>query len=79
MAGLGSAVTIALGVSQIAYLGAMLTLGVRLAQLARRTRQLPEVLLAAHFLLCCTLGYALQGSGHALAIEADAPRAAPRP
>ncbi len=75
MAGLGSAVTIALGVSQIAYLGAMLTLGVRLAQLARRTRQLPEVLLAAHFLLCCTLGYALQGSGHALAIEADASRA----
>jgi len=75
MAGLGTAVTIALGVSQLAYLGAMLTLGVRLAQLARRTRQLPEVLLAAHFLLCCTLGYALQGSGHALAIEADAPRA----
>lgn len=75
MAGLGTAAAIAVGVSQVAYLGAMLTLGVRLALLARRTRQLPEVLLAAHFLLCCTLGYALQGSGHALAIEPDASHA----
>jgi hypothetical protein len=74
MAGLGMAAAIAVGVSQVAYLGAMVTLGVRLALLARRTRQLPELLLAAHFLLCCTLGYALQGSGHALAIEPDVSR-----
>ena len=74
MAGLGTAAAIAVGISQVAYLGAMVTLGVRLALLARRTRQLPEVLLAAHFLLCCTLGYAFQGSGHALAIDSDASR-----
>jgi hypothetical protein len=74
MAGLDMASAIAVGVSQVAYLGAMVTLGVHLALLARRTRQLPEVLLAAHFLLCCTLGYAFQGSGHALAIDPDASR-----
>ena len=74
MAELGTAAAIALGVSQVAYLGAMLTLGVRLALLARRTRHLPEVLLAAHFLLCCTLGYVLQGSGLALAMEPDVSR-----
>jgi len=72
---LGMPSAIALGISQVVYLGAMVTLGLRLAQLARRTRQLPEALLAAHFLFCCTLGYVLQGSGHALAIEPDAPRA----
>jgi len=74
MAGLGTAAAIALGLSQLAYLCAMATLGVRLALLARRTRQVPELLLAAHFLLCCTFGYALQGSGHALAIEPGASR-----
>lgn len=75
MQGLGVATMIALGISQVAYLGAMLTLGVRLALLARRTRQLPEALLAAHFLLSCTLGYMLQGSGHALAMEPGASHA----
>ena len=69
MAGLGTLAAIILGISQLAYLGAMVTLGVRLAVLARRTRQLPEALLSAHFLLCCTIGYSLQGSGYALAIE----------
>jgi hypothetical protein len=59
---------VALAISQTAYLAAMATLGVRLLLLARRTRQAPEALLAAHFLLCCTLGYALQGTGHALAL-----------
>jgi hypothetical protein len=72
---LGVATAIALGISQVAYLGAMLTLGARLALLARRTRQLPEALLAAHFLLSCTLGYILQGSGHALAMEPGASHA----
>jgi hypothetical protein len=75
MAGLGTLAAIILGISQLAYLGAMVTLGVRLAALARRTRQLPEALLSAHFLLCCTLGYSLQGSGYALAIEPGVSRA----
>jgi hypothetical protein len=72
MTGIGTAAGIVLGISQTVYLGAMLTLGIRLALLARRTRQLPEALLAAHFLLCCTVGYSLQGSGYALAIEPGA-------
>lgn len=74
MQGLGAAATAALAISQTAYLAAMATLGVRLALLARRTGRLPEALLAAHFLLCCTLGYTLQGSGHALALDPDASR-----
>jgi hypothetical protein len=74
MQGLGVASAIALGISQVAYLGAMVTLGVRLVALARRTKQVPEALLAAHFLLSCTLGYILQGSGHALAMEPGASR-----
>ncbi len=75
MTGIGTSAQIILGISQLAYLAAMVTLGVRLALLARRTRQLPEALLSAHFLLCCTLGYALQGSGYALAIEPEASHA----
>ena len=75
MTGLGAAAGIVLGISQTVYLVAMVTLGVRLALLARRTRQLPEALLAAHFLLCCTVGYSLQGSGYALAIEPGASHA----
>jgi hypothetical protein len=75
MEGLSTATMVALGVSQVAYLGAMLTLGVRLALLARRTRGLPEALLAGHFLLSCTLGYILQSSGHALAMEPNASHA----
>ena len=75
MAGIGTAAAIALGISQTVYLAAMVTVGVRIARLARRTRQLPEALLAAHFLLCCTLGYALQGSGHAMAMEPGASHA----
>ena len=47
---------IALAISQLLYLIAMPTLGVRLLLLARRRRQLPEALLSAHFLLCCSLG-----------------------
>ncbi len=74
MAGLGTLAAIVLGISQVAYLSAMVTLGVRLAMLARRTRRVPEALLAAHFLLCCTLGYSLQGSGYALAIEPSVSR-----
>lgn len=74
MQGLSVATAIALGISQVTYLGAMLTLGVRLALLARRTQQLPEALLAAHFLSSCTIGYVLQSSGHALAMEPGASR-----
>jgi hypothetical protein len=48
-----------LGASQTVYLGVVLTLGVRLLLLARRTRQLPEAMLATHFLLCGGLGYLL--------------------
>lgn len=74
MAGLGIAAQVALGVTQTAYLVAMAMLGTRLLLLARRTRELPELLLAGHFLLCCTLGYSLQGSGHLLGLEPAAPR-----
>jgi len=74
MAGLGGTAGVVLGISQAAYLVAMLTLGVRLLLLTRRTRELPELLLAAHFLLCCTLGYALQGGGHVLALAPAASR-----
>jgi hypothetical protein len=74
MAGLGTTAGVVLGVSQTAYLAAMLTLGVRLLRLAQRTRELPELFLAVHFLLCCTLGYALQGGGHALGLSPAAPR-----
>jgi hypothetical protein len=52
-----------LGVSQLVYVAVVLTLGIRLAALARRTRKLPEVLLRLHFLFCCSLGYALPGVG----------------
>jgi hypothetical protein len=52
-----------LGVSQLVYLVVVMTLGIRLAVLARRTRKVPEALLCAHFLLCCTLGYLLLGTG----------------
>jgi hypothetical protein len=49
--------------SQLVYLVVMLTLGVRLLLLAKRSRQLPEALLATHFLVCCALGYVLLISG----------------
>jgi hypothetical protein len=52
-----------LGISQFVYVGIVLTLGIRLALLARRTRKLPEALLCVHFLLCCSLGYLLLGIG----------------
>jgi hypothetical protein len=69
---IGTEAAVVLGISQVAYLVAMATLGIRLALLARRTRQLPEALLAVHFLASCTIGYVLQGSGHAIALEPDA-------
>lgn len=75
MAGFGTATAAAVGALQVVYLGAMATLGVRLLLLARRTREIPETLLAAHFLLCCVLGYALQGSGHTLALQTEGSRA----
>jgi hypothetical protein len=53
----------------------MLALGVRLLLLARRTRALPELLLGLHFVLCCALGYALAGTGHALGLDPAQPRA----
>jgi hypothetical protein len=48
-----------LGISQLLYIAVVVTLGVRLMLLALRSRQLPESLLAIHFLLCCGLGYLL--------------------
>jgi hypothetical protein len=48
-----------LGISQLLYIAVVMTLGVRLMLLALRSRQLPESLLAIHFLLCCGLGYLL--------------------
>jgi hypothetical protein len=48
-----------LGIAQLLYLAVMTTLGARLLKLSMRTQQLPEALLAIHFLLCCSLGYLL--------------------
>ena len=76
MAGMPSgAVGALLGVSQVLYLGAMLVLGLRLLARARRSGERAEALLALHFLLCCTLGYALLGGGLA---AAQAPGLVPR-
>jgi hypothetical protein len=58
-----------LGISQLLYIAVVLTLGVRLLLLALRSRQLPEALLAIHFLLCCGLGYLLMVTGLSLANE----------
>ena len=52
-----------LGISQLIYIAVVVTLGVRLMQLALRSRQLPEALLSVHFLLCCGLGYLLMVIG----------------
>jgi len=52
-----------LGISQLLYIAVVMTLGVRLMLLALRSRQLPESLLAIHFLLCCGLGYLLMVIG----------------
>jgi hypothetical protein len=58
-----------LGISQLLYLAVVLTLGVRLMLLALRSQQLPESLLAVHFLLCCGLGYLLMVVGLTAANE----------
>ena len=60
-----------LGVSQALYLVVVFTLGVRLMQRALRTRQLPESLLAAHFLLCGGLGYLLSVTALSAARQPD--------
>lgn len=52
-----------LGASQLVYIAVVMTLGVRLVLLGLRSRQLPEFLLAIHFLLCCGLGYVLMVIG----------------
>jgi hypothetical protein len=52
-----------LGISQLVYIAVVVTLGVRLLLLAIRSRQLPELLLSIHFLLCCGLGYLLMVIG----------------
>lgn len=70
MSGLPSGATGALlGVSQALYLTAMLFLGGRLLARAVRSGERAETYLALHFLLCCSLGYALVGGGFA-ALEA---------
>jgi len=63
MVGLGPGFAALLGGSQLLYLAIMLTLGVRLLRRAVRGRQLPESLLAVHFLLCCGIGYLLLVTG----------------
>jgi len=60
-----------LGIFQILYIVVVMALGVRLMLLAIRTRQLPESLLAAHFLLCCGLGYLLLIVGLSVIGEPD--------
>jgi hypothetical protein len=52
-----------LGTSQLIYIAVVVALGVRLMRLALRSQQLPEALLAIHFLLCCGLGYLLMVIG----------------
>jgi len=56
---IGGAFAALLAVSQLLYIAVVLVLGVRLMLLSIRTRQLPESLLATHFLLCCGMGYLL--------------------
>jgi hypothetical protein len=63
------AFAVVLGISQLVYIAVVLTLGVRLMLLAIRTRQLPESLLATHFLACCGLGYLLSIIGLSAARE----------
>lgn len=63
MVGVGAGLATLLGSSQLLYLAVMLTLGVRLLRRAVRGRQLPESLLAVHFLLCCSVGYLLLVTG----------------
>ena len=57
------ALAVLLGISQLVYIVIVLTLGIRLARLAKRARKLPEALLCVHFLACCSLGYLLLGIG----------------
>jgi len=73
---ISGATALVLGISQTLYLTVMMTLGVRLILLARRTRRLPEALLGAHFVLCLSLGYALLGAGHVAGLQ---PGLLPRP
>jgi hypothetical protein len=56
-------------VSQLLYLVTVLTLGTRLLLLSKRTRQLPEALLASHFVLCAGIGYLLLVIGHPAAYQ----------
>jgi hypothetical protein len=56
---IGGAFAAVLGIFQLLYIVVVMALGARLMLLAIRTRQLPESLLATHFLLCCGLGYLL--------------------
>jgi hypothetical protein len=77
--GPGLALGALLGISQLVYLGAMAALGGRLLRRAVRSRELPEALLALHFLLCCTVGYVLMGGALAAVREPGLlpPRAIP--
>jgi hypothetical protein len=65
----GLALGLVLGVSQVVYLTAVVWMGVRLLRLARRSRRVPEALLALHFVACLTLGYLLTSLGLGAALQ----------
>jgi len=64
---------ILVGFSQLIYLSAVGAVGVRLLRLARRTRQLPELLLATNFLGNLFLGYLLLVAGLVASLEPEFP------
>ena len=55
------------GVAQCVYLGVAFWLGVRLVNLARRTRELPELLLGLHLILTLGVAYILLSAGISVA------------
>lgn len=61
------------GVVQVVYLGVAFWLGARLVGRARRSRELPELLLGLHLLLSLGLGYALVSAGVAVAELSENP------
>jgi hypothetical protein len=65
----GLALGLLLGVSQVVYLTAVVWMAARLLRLARRTRRVPEALLALHFVACLGLGYLLTSLGLGAAMQ----------
>ena len=61
------------GLVQVVYLGTAFWLGTRLVLRARRSRELPELLLGLHLLLALGLGYVLVSAGVVVAELSDDP------